>query len=960
MAAPTCNPPVSPPAKKAEILLVALLLVAIGWSYYFAIPENFRQLHSPRPEGYYGLLTEAFLAGQLHLAIPTDPKLLALENPYAGRQGANRPHDMSYYQGRFYLYYGAAPVLFLYLPWRLLTGGYLGESLGMVMMLYGGVLLCAVWLTSARRRWFPEVSSRWLLFLIAVIGFGAPVFSEAANNTFYGVPIAAAFFCLMLALTAADRALAATAPARQAGWLAAASLAWGLAVASRPIYLPGLVALMVPALYLWRTGGREARWSWPGLRLLAATVVPAALVGLAMMTYNYLRFDHPLDFGIRFSMASVDLREARLVGPEFIGKNLSLYLLTTVSFIRYYPFLIVDANTWGLLPHLPFAVLGALFPLTWLQPALRDRRWLLGGLLPAGAAFGNFSLLCLFFGGEERYMTDFVPPLLLLATTTAMALLAWSGRGQSRLCFFGARLLIGGLAGCALIHGLMLALPRYDGMRRQAWFERLLNRPAHLVEIWTKTRHGPVEMELLFPRDRTGSIEPLVSTGIGRHGRDGIMVHYLEDNRIQFSAFHVGRGGPVSEPVEIDYDVPHRLHLALGSLYPPATHPLFEGWPSSQADRIRRRLRVDLDGRTVLQGNLKVHASVPSGLLIGRSNLPRDVSAPAFTGRIIHQQRPGVDRAEAAGFETDSGPVRLTVRFPVRVGDEGLPLIATGNRDAGDMLFVRLQTDGQIRIGHDCFGAGAIVSAPLPYDPTVDQVIEVEMGSLYPPGLEDLPPFARSRLRVALNGNLLIDTSRPFNPSLAEEVEFGFNTLGASSAIDYFPGAIRRIERIPPAPAQHAMPQWGHLRLAVMLPPIPPPMAEPLVVTGRTGRADVLFVRYEPDGSVRFGLDHWGLAVALSEPLQFDRTQPLMLELLSGGLLPPAGHALWDDRDPQESARLRDLLELRVNGRTVLVPPFTPYDNESGDTAIGSNLIRASTCSSGFTGRILEVERLSW
>lgn len=276
------------------------------------------------------------------------------------------------------------------------------------------------------------------------------------------------------------------------------------------------------------------------------------------------------------------------------------------------------------------------------------------------------------------------------------------------------------------------------------------------------------------------------------------------------------------------------------------------------------------------------------------------------------------------------------------------------------MLFARLQPDGQLRIGHDSFGAGAIVSAPMPYDPDVDQVLDVEMGSLYEPGREGISTFARSRLRVALNGSVIIDTSRPFNPSMAGEVEFGFNTIGASSAIDYFPGAIRKVECIPSEPPNQALPRWGDLRLAVLLPPLPTPMAEPLVVTGRTGRADVLFVRYEPDGSVRFGMDHWGLSAVLSEPLMVDRTQPLMIELLSGGLIPPAGHPLWSGRDTDEGARRRAHIELRVNGRTILVPPFAPYPNDSGEVAIGSNLIGASTCASYFTGRFLAIERLPW
>ncbi len=942
-------------------MLAATLLLVIGWSYYLAIPPNFRQPRSALPDGYYGLLTEAFLSGQLHLNIPTDPKLLRLENPYAGPQGTNRPHDMSYFQGRFYLYYGAAPVLFLYLPWRVLTGGYLGESLGMVMMLYGGLILCAVWLVSARRRWFPELSFGWVLLLIATLGFGPPLFPSATNNTFYGVPIAGAFFCLMLAFTATGRALAARQPGIQAGWFAAASLAWGLAVSSRPIYVLGLVALAGPAFHLWWTSDRSARWRWPGLRLLAATVVPAALVGLGMLTYNYLRFDDPLEFGIRFSMASGDLREARLVGPEFIGKNLSFYLLTVASFVRYYPFLIVDASTWGVLPHLPLAVIGALFPLTLFLERLRDPRWISGGLLLAGAGLGNLSLLCLFFGGEERYMLDFAPPLLLLAATTTLALLGLSQRGSLPLGSRTIRLFVSGLVAYTLATGLMLTLPRHDGLRDRLGLERFLNTPTHLIESWAGTEHGPVELEVIFPPNRSGFTEPLLTTGLGERGSDGVMVHYLDEAHVQFSAFHLGRGGPVSEPIEIDYAAPHRLRISVGSLYPPRGHPLFAGWSDRLAARTRRRLKVELDDRTVLQGNLTVHASVPSALRVGRSTLPSDVSAAAFTGRILRQHRPGPAQAETDGFQRDPGPVRLTVRFPPRVGDEGLPLVATGSeKGRGDILFARLQSDGRLRFGHDSFEAGAIVSTPVSYDPDQDQVIDVEMGSLYPPDAANLPEFNRRRLRVALNGATVIDTLRPFNPSAPEDVEFGYNSIQASTAIEYFAGAIRKVERIPPVQPDETLRKWGHLRLSIELPHTLASLAEPIVVTGRTGRADVLFVRYDPDGTVRFGIDHWGVGMAVSEPIRLDATRTLMLEVLSGGLLPPRQDPAWIGRDPAEAERLRNHFELQVNGRTILVSPFIPYPIEPGETAIGSNLIGASSCEASFTGRFIMIERLPW
>lgn len=925
--------------RRWETVFVTLALFIIGLAYYFAIPAESR-VSSRIPQGYYGLLTEAFLAGQLHLKIEPDPRLVALDNPYAGPQGANRPHDMSYYRGRFYLYYGATPVLLLYLPWRLLTGHYLGEALGGTLLLYGGVTLSVLMFLAARRRWFPALSTGWVLLLILVLGFSPPLFSEATNNTFYGVPIAGAFFCLMAAVAAADRAVAAPTAGGQAGWLATASLAWGLAVGARPIYVLGLAVLAGPAAYLW--WNCESKWRWPGMRLLAATLLPATLIGLALMAYNYLRFDDPFDFGIRYSMASGDLREARLVGSEFIGKNLTLYLTEAMSFIRYYPFIIPDANAWGLLPHLPFSLLGLLFPLTWLHRPLREARWVLGGLLLAGAAMANFGLLCLFFGEQERYLLDFVPPLLLLAVLTALALLGSAPRLISRLAARILQVLIAGLGAYAIATGAFLALPRHAMTSNMPRLERLLNIPTHLVERSLGTEHGPLMLEVKFPRNRAGITEPLVTTGHGSTNGDSIAVRYLDAEHVQFQAFHVGRGGPVSEPIKIDYDMPHRLRIVLGSLYPPRGHPHFAAWPMSQVENLRRRLRVELDGQTVLQGNFPVYASTPAATQIARSDLAADISSPRFTGQILSVRRLGIEAAEAAGYERDDGPVRLTVRFPSRVGDEGLPLVSTGRSGRGDLIFAQLLEGGRVRFGHDSFGAGAALAPTVSYDPTVDQIVEIEMGSLYPPEWSGASHL-RERLRIAFNDMPLIDTVRPFHPAGSGNVEFGFNTIGASTAIEYFPGAVRKIERVAAKPVTAIRESGRLLRLTVVFPDDMTPRAEPLVVAGRAGEADVLFVRYESAHSVRFGHDHWGFGATLGDPVRVDPGEAHLLEIRGGALAghgEPAGFEVWCD------------------GHAVFRSTYAAFVSAPGDFFIGENRIGASSCQPLFTGRFLLKERL--
>ena len=78
-------------------------------------------------------------------------------------------------------------------------------------------------------------------------------------------------------------------------WLAAASLAYGLALGARPSLLFGAVILLVPVAQAWR----EKRPVWP---LLLAAGGPIVVIGLGLMVYNALRFDNPLEFGQRYQL----------------------------------------------------------------------------------------------------------------------------------------------------------------------------------------------------------------------------------------------------------------------------------------------------------------------------------------------------------------------------------------------------------------------------------------------------------------------------------------------------------------------------------------------------------------------------------------------------------------------------------------------------------------------------------
>ena len=64
----------------------------------------------------YAQLATAFQHGRLSLDSKPRPELLALPNPYnpSERHNIRYPKDFSLYHGKFYLYFGPVPALFLW------------------------------------------------------------------------------------------------------------------------------------------------------------------------------------------------------------------------------------------------------------------------------------------------------------------------------------------------------------------------------------------------------------------------------------------------------------------------------------------------------------------------------------------------------------------------------------------------------------------------------------------------------------------------------------------------------------------------------------------------------------------------------------------------------------------------------------------------------------------------------
>ena len=405
--------------KNAWISLATVCALVIGVYAYTAHEGAYTQPILDAASSYYNLLVQGFRAGQLNLKEEAPLVLAQLADPYT--YNPLRPGnmlDLSYYKGKLYLYFGVTPAVILFWPYVALTGHYLFFKEAVVLFCVVGFLasaglLCALW-----RRHFAEVNVAVVAAGTLALGLATLMPSLLARCDIYEVSISCGYALTMLALAAIWKAL--DEPERRGRWLAAASLAYGLAVGARPSLLFGAVILLVPVVQVWREGRRI----W--LSLVAATV-PITLIWLGLMLYNVQRFDDPLEFGVHYLMTTRShLHEQQLFGLRYLWFNLWAYFLETVCWSSHFPFVHRIESVMpppGVLTNIPLAWLALAVPLAWrgrVGPEGSALRWF---VIAVALQFGICAVtLGLYFAKASRYEVDFLPALVLLAVIGILSL----------------------------------------------------------------------------------------------------------------------------------------------------------------------------------------------------------------------------------------------------------------------------------------------------------------------------------------------------------------------------------------------------------------------------------------------------------------------------------------------------------------------------------------------------------
>ena len=297
-------------------------------------------------------LVDAFEAGQVSLKATVDPALLAMENPYdwsaRSAENVSAQWDHVFYNGKYYSYYGIAPVVTLFLPYHLLTGKYFPTQFA--VLLYGliGVVFLTLTYLAFLRRFHRSLPCGMALGGLIVMQASSGIWYVVARTLFYEISIASGFACVAVGAYFLLTSNILSHGRISCPRMALGSLFLALAVLCRPTLAVYCIAAVVIILMgLSRAGKR------PGVKLAAGKLrsrriaylawgaVPMLLLACVQLWYNYARFDSPLDFGIQYSLTINDFTRSQFhLGFVFIG--LYNYLLAPPKFTWTFPFFFTE------------------------------------------------------------------------------------------------------------------------------------------------------------------------------------------------------------------------------------------------------------------------------------------------------------------------------------------------------------------------------------------------------------------------------------------------------------------------------------------------------------------------------------------------------------------------------------------------------------------------------------------
>ncbi|MBE6585997.1 MAG: hypothetical protein E7645_05655 [Ruminococcaceae bacterium] len=496
----------------AIVLTVVLVLLALGMTFAAmydqtgAVSTGFENTSGNQITQE---IVDAFRAGQVHLLDQPSKELLDMENPYdwsARRElGVSAKWDHLLFEGKYYSYYGIAPVLLLFLPYNILTGFYFPTA--EAVLLFGGlgiVFLSLLFLEFAKL-FCKKIPNSMLVATLVILQLSSGVWYNFVYDNFYEIAQASGFMftCMGFFFLLRSRVIGEGKIRYRHLVLSTMCLSW--AVLCRPTLALYCIVACIFIVFGYVKHRGEIKASVPDLgdrqkralrgatvKYLLASLTCFVVIGGIQVLYNYARFGNPLDFGIQYSLTINDFTRSQY-HTDFVMIGIYNFLFAFPKIQPEFPYVVSNFSTlstngyyyvanrnavgifWRALPSLGYLGVAP----AWKSLNKKERLQALLLLIPTCVIAPLIIIFSIWESGYGvRYCCDFAWQIILGGAAVLYLLYVRRAEGQGRSILRHAFTVAMVLA--VVINGAML----YDYLTKAGYLAADYLRLARVFDFW--------------------------------------------------------------------------------------------------------------------------------------------------------------------------------------------------------------------------------------------------------------------------------------------------------------------------------------------------------------------------------------------------------------------------------------------------------------------------------------------
>ena len=253
----------------------------------------------------YQRLARSFANGDFYLYDEVSKELLNMKNPYdlseRDRLGVKYLWDHAYYNGKYYVYFGAGPVILYYLPYYLATGNDLPNHIAIIISISLFIIFTNLLINKIIEKRFKNIKFPFNIFLSSMIIISCGTINNTLYATIYNVPILTALALTVMGIyfwfdSINDNNINNTK-------VIIGSLCIAYTILCRPQFILASF-LAIPLFYKFIITIKDNK---DNRKSFIYALLPYLIVGIVTCYYNYKRFNLPFDFGANYNLTTNDM-----------------------------------------------------------------------------------------------------------------------------------------------------------------------------------------------------------------------------------------------------------------------------------------------------------------------------------------------------------------------------------------------------------------------------------------------------------------------------------------------------------------------------------------------------------------------------------------------------------------------------------------------------------------------------